>query len=152
MRDLLPWRRPEFERPIESMRSLVESMEKMVGESLLVPGRLLRGLGVSDVKVSMKETPKAYVVTAELPGFHKEELHVDVCENGMTIKAEQSRQTEEKRKHGASRQQSYRSWTQSFSLPSDVKSAEARASFEGDRLTVELPKVKETPVRRVEIE
>jgi HSP20 family protein len=101
--------------------------------------------GGSDLNV--KETDKAYEVSAQLPGIDKKNVNVDVRGDKLTIQAEQK---EEKRtKNGWS--SCSRSFFQSFTLPAGVKAAEVQAQFKDGTLSIQLPKDGSEPSHKVEV-
>ena len=53
-------------------------------------------MAATDFKTDIKDNGKEYVLEAELPGFKKEDIHVDIEDGYMTISAERSNETEKK--------------------------------------------------------
>ena len=78
------------------------------------------------------ETDKEILVSVDLPGFEKEELHVSASAETLSIRG------------GAG---AYKSLT----LPATVRPEDVKASYKDGRLTVTLPKAKHSLVRRVPI-
>jgi HSP20 family protein len=85
--------------------------------------------------------------------MEKEDIQIDVTEDTLTIRGEKKTDKEHKGKDGYKRrEQSYGAFSRSFTLPSQVKPGEAKASYNNGVLKIRLPKVKETQVQRVAIE
>lgn len=147
-KDLIPWRnRPmsALRSPFETMRGFVEPMERL----LEAPWA---GIGRAAATIDVDETPREIVVSARVPGFSRDEISVDVTETSVTLRGEAGR-TSERRKHGfTGRVSERRSFVHRMTLPAPVKTAEAKASFKGETLEVRLPRVKETEVRRIDID
>ena len=105
-------------------------------------------------KTDIRETENAYVLDAELPGFSKEDIHAEVRNGYLTIRAEHSSENEEKdeKKNYLRRERSYGSFTRSFDLDG-INSDEISASYKDGILTLTLPKAtqKAEEVRRIEI-
>ena len=84
-------------------------------------------MAATDFKTDIKDNGKEYVLEAELPGFKKEDIHVDIEDGYMTISAERSSETEKKDDKGnfVRRERSYGSFSRSFDV-SSVKIEENR--------------------------
>ena len=93
-------------------------------------------------------------LTADLPGFSKDDIKIDINDNTLTLSAERHSEYEEKEKKGKyiRVERSYGSYSRSFDL-TGIKSDDITASYENGVLTLELPKEEEVkPVsRRLEI-
>ena len=97
---------------------------------------------------------KEYVLQAELPGFKKEDIHVDIEDGYMTISAERSNETEKKDDKGnfVRRERSYGSFSRSFDI-SSVKTEDITGEYKDGVLTLTMPKKEENvpTSRRIEI-
>jgi len=91
--------------------------------------------------VDIAEDDQKYVITAEIPGAAKDDVHVEVHDNTMTIRGEKRSEREEKKQHGRWVERSYGSFSRSFTLPANAAADRVNASFKDGVLTVELPKV-----------
>ena len=103
----------------------------------------------------IRETNTEYVLEADLPGFNKEDIHVDISADTLTISAERhSRHEDKEQKDSYIRcERSYGSFERSFSLEG-VDTDSVKAAFANGVLTLTLPKRTEPKVigRRLEIE
>lgn len=103
----------------------------------------LRGLNFNSAfKVDVKDLGSSYELTAELPGFKKEDISL-TYENGyLTIAAETNEQKEEKSdgENYLHRERYFGSVSRSFYID-DVDSAKTSAEFKDGILKVELPKL-----------
>ncbi|HEU0013683.1 MAG TPA: Hsp20/alpha crystallin family protein [Longimicrobium sp.] len=98
------------------------------------------------------ETQNEIRVTAELPGFQRDAIDVDVENNVLTIrgeKREERTEGEQGRFHLAERR--YGSFTRSFVLPRDVNPDGIQATYEDGILTVTIPKSERAKRRRIDI-
>ena len=95
-----------------------------------------------------------YELQAELPGFEKEDINIDIKDDYLTISAEHSSNDEEKDEKGnyIRRERSFGSYKRSFGI-SNVEHDGISAEYKNGVLTIELPKKKaEEPVsKRLEI-
>ena len=95
------------------------------------------------IKTDIKDTGDCYVIDAELPGYKKEEINVDVNDDILTISAEKHNEVNEEEKNGyIRRERYYGSVSRSFNI-SEVEAAEITAKHENGVLTLTLPKKKE---------
>jgi HSP20 family protein len=101
--------------------------------------------------VDMKETDGAILITAELPGMKKEDVHLEIERNVVTLSGEKQEEHEEKEKERYLYERSYGSFRRSFTLPTSVKEDEVRAEFHDGVLKVTLPKDGGPRGRKVEI-
>jgi len=101
--------------------------------------------------VDIKESPKEYVVTAEVPGIAKGDIHIELADNLLTLKGERKFEREQKEESYHRVERSYGSFTRSFSLPAKVKSDAIEAVFKDGVLTVRIPKAEEMVPRKIEI-
>lgn len=95
------------------------------------------------IKADIRDNGDSYVIDAELPGYKKEEINVDVNDDILTISAERNSETNEEEKNGyIRRERYYGSVSRSFNI-SEVEASEITAKHENGVLTLTLPKKKE---------
>ena len=91
-------------------------------------------------KTDITDTGDAYKLEADLPGFKKEDIRIDLTDDRMTISAERKSSSEEKDKHGNVRcERIYGSFTRSFDV-SGIDAAGITAAYNDGVLTLNLPK------------
>ena len=104
------------------------------------------------MKTDIRETENAYILESDLPGFSREDIHAEINNGYLTIRAEHKSENEDKSESYLRRERSYGSFSRTFDL--DGIDAEAiTASFKNGVLTLELPKMQQKveEARRVEI-
>ena len=104
------------------------------------------------MKTDIRETENAYILEADLPGFTREDVHAEIKDGYLTIRAEHKSEDEDNSESYLRRERSYGSFSRTFDL--DGIDAEAiTASFKNGVLTLELPKMQQKveEARRVEI-
>ncbi|MCD6587542.1 MAG: Hsp20/alpha crystallin family protein [Candidatus Fermentibacteraceae bacterium] len=87
----------------------------------------------------------------ELPGIPRDEIEVEVSNGVLTVRGEKKMEEEKKGDTWHRREFSYGSFVRSFTLPSDMKSEEAEASFNEGLLTITIPKEEKALHRKIEI-
>lgn len=101
--------------------------------------------GSSRFPVDLYEDKDNTYVRAELPGFQRDAIHVEMVEGYLTINAEC------KSAEGASDTESC-SVSRSVKIPEDVHADKVVAAYENGILTVTLPKREEAKPRKITVE
>ena len=105
------------------------------------------------IRVDVKEDDAAYTVHAELPGVSKEDIHVEVDGNRVSISAEVKRQSEQKEGEKVIRSERYYGEvSRAFTLAQDVDEAGARAQYKDGVLELTLPKRAPGATRKLTVE
>ena len=105
------------------------------------------------MRTDVKETETSYELTVDLPGFKKEDVHLDLEDGYLTISAKREHNHDEKDKKGnfIRRERSFGEFSRKFYV-GDVKESEIDAHLENGILTINLPKEKKVPNKnRIEI-
>ncbi|CAG8819887.1 44069_t:CDS:2 [Gigaspora margarita] len=90
--------------------------------------------------IDVHENDNEITICADLPGFTKDKINLDVCDNALVISGKLER--DEKYKEGTThiQERRYGSFTRTLSLPSNVKAENITAKFEHGVLELKLPK------------
>ena len=107
---------------------------------------------MASFRTDVTDTGDAFVLDAELPGFKKEDIKIDVENDCLTITAERKADEEEKQKNFIKRERFYGSFSRSFDV-SGVNVDGIEAAYNDGILKLTMPKKVETvpPTRRLEI-
>jgi len=100
--------------------------------------------------VEVSEKDGHIKICAELPGMSKEDVKVEVTQEGVTISGERKREEENRREGIYRSERSYGSFMRTIPVPAEAQVEKAKATFENGILTVSVP-VPETNYRRHEI-
>ncbi len=105
------------------------------------------------IKMDVKEQGGDYLVHAELPGVMKEDIHVVVEGNQVSISAEVKQEKEVKEGERVLRSERYfGKVTRSFQLGQEIDDAKATAKFNDGVLELTLPKREASPNKRLTVE
>ena len=97
------------------------------------------------MKTDVKETEAGYEVDVDLPGFKKEEIHLDLDKGYLTISTEKALENKEENKGRVIRQERYSgTMSRSFYVGSYVTEEDIKAKYENGVLSLTIPK-KEAP-------
>ncbi|MBF0529549.1 MAG: Hsp20/alpha crystallin family protein [Deltaproteobacteria bacterium] len=101
--------------------------------------------------VDIVEDEKTFKVKAEVPGFAKEEIKVEVEGDRLILKAEHREEKSEEK--GDYRVRELRSGAvyRTFVLPENVDGGNIEAAIDKGILTVTIPKTEEVKPRRIEV-
>jgi HSP20 family protein len=100
-----------------------------------------RGDALPRVKVDVAEKNGAYLVSAELPGVKKEDIHVNIDGAQVTLEAEVKREKEaSKDERVLHSERVYGKVVRSFTLPQELDESKAEAKFKDGVLELTLPK------------
>jgi HSP20 family protein len=95
----------------------------------------------SSVWVDLEDKDDEFVLTAELPGFEKDDIDVRVTDRTLRLEAEHAEETEaEEEGEYVKRERHRASVARSISIPERVDADEISAKFNNGVLTVRLPK------------
>jgi len=98
----------------------------------------------SSFHVDMKETVSEYVITAKLPGVNREQIHLDVLENYITISVQSIDSFTEEDENGSiiKRRQSMQKSTRTIPLPQPINESKVKASYKDGLLKIRIAKQK----------
>ena len=97
------------------------------------------------------ETENAIVVKAELPEVKKDDVHVSIENNVLTIRGERKFSEETSRENYHRVERAYGEFVRSFALPATLDSTNISAEFKDGVLRVSLPKREEAKPKQIEI-
>jgi HSP20 family protein len=122
----------------------------------LMPGRMSRAGGAVEMwtpPLEVFQRDNELVVRAELPGMKKEDINVNVTDEGIAISGERKQEQEEERGGMYRSERSYGSFFRLVPLPPGVMADQAKASFKDGVLEITMPAAPDqvTRGRRLEI-
>lgn len=109
---------------------------------------------LAEFKTDIKDNGNEYVMEADLPGFKKENIKIDIDNDTLTITAERKNENSEKDDKGnyIRMERSYGSFSRSFDV-SGINTEEISAAYNDGVLTLNMPKktTKQESARHLEI-
>ena len=104
------------------------------------------------MKTDVKETDEGYEVDVDLPGFQKDEIHLELTNGYLTISAEKTLEKDNENKKGKMlRQERYAGVMQrSFYVGENITEQDVKAAYTNGVLHLEIPKMdaKKVPEKR----
>jgi len=105
-------------------------------------------------RVNIEDAKDKYIVTAEMPGFDKSNVKVNVTDDGLLhIKGEQTKEwvDQSKEKKYVRAERTFSNVQRSLRLPRGVDASRIAASYENGILHIDLPKSEEKKPAEVQI-
>jgi HSP20 family protein len=97
---------------------------------------------IASFRTDIKEVEGGYELSAELPGFKKEDLKINIDGDLLTIEAERREESEEEREGYLRRERRYGSFKRSFGIE-DIDHDKIDAEYTDGILKLTLPKKEE---------
>lgn len=115
-----------------------------------------RGFGMMPFRqlassVDLEDRGKDFRITADLPGFVKDNVDIQVTDDAVTIQACKEESGEEKDKNYVRRERSTQTFYRRIMLPEPVQSDDVQAMLDNGVLEVVLPKVKPKQSKKVKV-
>jgi HSP20 family protein len=152
-KELAPYRPRKISSMLEDMDRMFEGfLGRPFGPRWLPSIRWPEEMEISYPAVDIFEDNKHVTVKAELPGMTKEELDVNITEEAITISGEKKKEEKVEEKEYYRVERSHGSFSRTFSFPTEVQSAKARASFKDGVLEVSIPKTEAAKKKKIKVE
>ena len=104
-------------------------------------------------RVDVEETADKVIITAEIPGIEgKNDLHIEINENMLTIQGEVKRVKQNEERTARSSERYFGAFRRKITLPAVVKSDGAHASYKNGVLELSFLKDKHPAARTIEVD
>lgn len=128
----------------DPFNEIEELIERMGREFEDLGGGIEAGMGGSGLNVDVAEDDETITVTADLPGYDRDDIEVSIQDQVLTLAAEQTdsheTETDEADVHYHRRERRSRSVSRRIRLPARVIEDDATATYKNGVLQVTLPK------------
>ncbi len=152
MFELRPYRRHQNEIAYNPFQDMDEFEKRFFSEPF---GPFFGSGDIAEFKTDITDEGDHYVLEADLPGFDKKDIHLDISDSTLTINAERHSEHEEKDKKEkyVRVERSYGKYSRQFDV-SSVNTEGIKAKYENGVLKLTLPKKQEElpEPRHLEIE
>lgn len=141
MFDLVPFRRRNRQmQGQDSMESLINSFFDDGFKSM-----------VANFKADILEKEDKYVIEAELPGMHKDDIELEIDNDRLTISANHTEEVKEEEENYIRRERRSGFFQRSFYID-NVREDDIKASYDNGILKIDLPKKEPIKSKRRAIE
>ena len=125
--------------PFRELARIRDDMDRVFGLWAGESGLTERGNWLPAIDVV--EGEKELIIKADLPGVKKEDMHITVTEDTVTIEGKTESEKEEKRDTYFTRERRYGAFLRRIPVPVSVNSEAATAVFDKGIVTITLPRV-----------
>ncbi len=101
--------------------------------------------------VDINEDDTSYNMQVDLPGIDKNDIHVNLKDNVLTISGERSFEKKEEKDTYYRSERDFGKFNRCFRLPEEIIEENISASFKNGVLSVSVPKAEEIPAKELEI-
>ena len=151
--------------PFDLMRRFTDEMDRAFGAFGLSPSRMVAGTPLEGVMsaeqsgltgqmsvwtpaIEIFEKGNDLIIYAELPGLNKDEVKVEVTDEGLIIQGERRQERQETRQGFRHSERSYGHFYRFVPLDESVNADEATAQFNNGVLELTIPMVQQQTRRR----
>ena len=139
--------------PARDLMRMREEMDRLFSEFFRPgdgeEGTWMRGSWAPPVDIY--ETNEDFVLKAELPGFSKEDVQIELNGNRLTLRGERKHDTEAKEEQYHRIERAYGRFERVFWLPTTVDAEKIKANFANGVLELRLPKSEAAKPKRIAI-
>lgn len=114
------------------MRRFTDDMDRWFGGS---PA----GAGFWSPNIDVRERDNQLIVSADLPGINKDDVKVEVTDEGVLIQGERKHESEDRQQGYYRSERSYGSFSRLIPLPEGASGDQAKAQFRDGVLEVTVP-------------
>jgi len=127
----------DFRRSFDVMLSPYFPIETRMQELGLMP--------VKAAPLDLIDEGTHYLIHAELPGFSKDDVEVQVDKDMLSIRAKKETEKEDKEKNYLRRERVYSSYERTVSFPEEVSAGKAEGNMKDGILELKIPKKEPKP-------
>lgn len=132
-------------------RQFEELLDRWNGEEIAESWGMRSTTGMG---IDLADREDEFVLTADVPGFDREDIDVRFADDTLHITAEKERTVRDDEEHYLRNERAHRTMRRSVRVPGDVDEDAVEATYRNGVLTVTLPKTEPTDRggRRIDIE
>lgn len=142
-------RYPAYWGPFFGLRGLQDEMNRLFSDFYGETSE--KGLASISPALDLLETKDSIQVKVELPGVKKEDVHISIKDDVLTIKGEKKEEKEEKEESRYYMERTYGSFSRSVSLPSRIQEDKIKASYKDGVLYIDLPRAEEEKPKEIKV-
>ena len=137
----------------DALREIENLLDRYNRPNQLLPqrGQELLSTGEWCPSVDISETEQEFLIKAELPGLHKEDVKVNMKDNVLTLQGSRKQESEIKGHHYHRIERSYGNFLRSFTLPENIDTNKLKANFNNRILEIKIPKSETAINKSIEI-
>ena len=103
-------------------------------------------------RVDVRETPDAYILDMDLPGFTEKDVEINLKDRVLSISSKlQEKQEEKKEGEWLIKERRSSCFSRRFTLPQDIDAEKVTAEFKHGVLSVDIPRKPEPQAKQIAI-
>jgi HSP20 family protein len=114
-----------------------------------------RQLAISDrvysPLVDIRETDDKFMVEADMPGFKKDEIQIDLTRESLELKASKKEEKEVKKEGYLHRERYAKEYHRKINFPTPIDIDKVTSSYKDGTLKMEFPKIEEAKKKRISL-
>lgn len=138
------WIMTDMPQPFTELERMLERFGRQFEETARrwesIPGIESWGDDFGAIRLDLARNDNAYLVTADLPGFERDNVHVNVDGRMLSIEAESAESKIDEEHDVLRRERERRTMSRTIRLPEEIESDGASATLKNGVLTVHLPR------------
>lgn len=99
----------------------------------------------------LRETPDAFVLTADMPGVDEKNLDIQLTNNRLTISGKRESEEEVTGETYYRAERSWGSFARTFALPTEIDANKVSADLKNGVLTVQLPRLAAVQPKKISV-
>lgn len=131
--------------------SLLEGFEDILRPSVMSPFDSIKSFSLKN-PIDIRDNGDKYVVEADLPGFDKKDINIDISDGILSISAHKEKEEDLKDKSYVLKERFSSSFTRSISLNDEVDQSNVSANYKNGVLELSIPKKQKTKDKKIKIE
>ena len=138
--------------PFHGLREMRREVDRLFDEIITRPAPLeLRRMGEWEPAVEMYETESEVVVKAALPNIDPKQVEIVVTNEAITLKGEAKHEEEQKGRNYYRQELQFGAFRRTLPLLTEVKGAEAKATYKDGVLEIKAPKSERAKATAVKV-
>jgi len=101
--------------------------------------------------VDIRETDDRYILTADIPGVHRNDVEITLEDGVLTVKGSRTTESDISRENYRRKERFHGSFARKFSLPDTIDAANISATANDGILEIEIPKQAKPEPKRITV-
>lgn len=137
--------------PFEGLTSLRREMDRLFEHFFERGPWAMESRGMYEPAVEVADCDGHVMVKAQVPGVSKDNLHVDITDDALTLRGETKEEEKTERQQYHQQEFRYGAFARTIPLPYSVQADQATAQLKDGVLTINIPKSEKAKAKQIPI-